>query len=135
MIAEKPKADIDSYFEEVQPRMKTLIEEQLKEMESAKIIMTLLVRWKKPVKLANTLDPEDVEGAQDIRGNTSDNYTRVEMPFSSLMTEFFEGSHIYDLIQRMFAHIKTQAENPRMPESGFTLDQIMHLNINFHRLG
>ena len=115
--------------------MKTLIEEQLKEMESAKIIMTLLVRWKKPVKLANTLDPEDVEGAQDIRGNTSDNYTRVEMPFSSLMTEFFEGSHIYDLIQRMFAHIKTQAENPRMPESGFTLDQIMHLNINFHRLG
>ena len=135
MIAEKPKTDIDSYFEEVQPRMKTLIEEQLKEMESAKIIMTLLVRWKKPVKLANTLDPEDVEGAQDIRGNTSDNYTRVEMPFSSLMTEFFEGSHIYDLIQRMFAHIKTQAENPRMPESGFTLDQIMHLNINFHRLG
>ena len=83
MIAEKPKTDIDSYFEEVQPRMKTLIEEQLKEMESAKIIMTLLVRWKKPVKLANTLDPEDVEGAQDIRGNTSDNYTRVEMPFSS----------------------------------------------------
>ena len=135
MIAEKPKTDIDSYFEEVQPRMKTLIEEQLKEMESAKIIMTLLVRWKKPVKLANTLDPEDVEGAQDIRGNTSDNYTRVEMPFSSLMTEFFEGSHIDDLIQRMFAHIKTQAENPRMPESGFTLDQIMHLNINFHRLG
>ena len=135
MIAEKPKTDIDSYFEEVQPRMKTLIEEQLKEMESAKIIMTLLVRWKKPVKLANTLDPEDVEGAQDIRGNTSDNYTRVEMPFSSLMAEFFEGSHIYDLIQRMFAHIKTQAENPRMPESGFTLDQIMHLNINFHRLG
>ena len=34
----------------------------------------------------------------------------------------------------MLAHIKTQVENPRMPESGFTLDQIMHLHINFHRL-
>ena len=30
--------------------------------------------------------------------------------------------------------MKTQVENPRMPESGFTLDQIMHLHINFHKL-
>ena len=34
----------------------------------------------------------------------------------------------------MFAHIKGQAENPRMPESSFTIDQIMHLHINFHEL-
>ena len=103
-------------------------------MGSAKIIMTLWVRWKKPVKLAITLDPEDVEGVQGIRGNTGDDYIRVEMSFNSLMIEFFEGSDINDLIQRMFAYIKTQVENPQMPESGFTLDQIMHLHINFHRL-
>ena len=35
----------------------------------------------------------------------------------------------------MLAHIKTQVENPRMPESGFPLDKIMHLHVNFHRLG
>ena len=34
----------------------------------------------------------------------------------------------------MIAHIKTQVENPRMLESAFTLDKIMHLNINFHKL-
>ena len=28
----------------------------------------------------------------------------------------------------------SQFENPRMPESGFSLDKIMHLYINFHRL-
>ena len=56
------------------------------------------------------------------------------MPFNSLMTEFFEGSNTAEVIQRMFEHIKTQVENPQMPESGFTLDQIMHLHINFHRL-
>ena len=50
------------------------------------------------------------------------------------MTEFFEGSDINDLIQRMLAHIKTQVENPRMRESSFSLDKIMHLYINFHRL-
>ena len=80
--------------------------------------MTLWVRWKKSVKLAITVDSEDVEGAQDMRGNTSDNYTRVEMAFNSLMTEFFEGSDINGLMQLMFAHITTQAENPEMPERG-----------------
>ena len=34
----------------------------------------------------------------------------------------------------MFAHIKTQTENPKLPESEFTLDQILNLYINFHRL-
>ena len=77
---------------------------------------------------------EDTKAAQDIDGITGDNYIRVEMPFNSLMTEFFEGSDINDLIQRMLAYIKTQVENPRMPESGFSLDKIMHLYINFHRL-
>ena len=73
--------------------------------------MTLRVRWKKPVKLAITLDPVDVEGAQEIGGNTSDNYTRAEMPFNSQMIEFFKGSDINDLTQRMFAYIKIQVEN------------------------
>ena len=67
-------------------------------------------------------------------GITGGNYVRVEMPFNSLMTEFFEGSDINDLIQRMLAYIKAQTENPKFPESGFTLDKIMHLYINFHKL-
>ena len=66
--------------------------------------------------------------------NKEDGYVRVKMPFNSLMTEFFQGRDINDLIQRMLAYIKTQVENPRMPESGFSLDKIMHLYINFHRL-
>ena len=34
----------------------------------------------------------------------------------------------------MLAYIKTQVENSGMPESGFTLDKMMHLYINVHRL-
>ena len=52
-------------------------------------------------------------------GATNDSYIRVEMPFNSLMTEFFEGGGANDLMQRMLEHIKTQAENPRIPESVF----------------
>ena len=85
------------------------------------------MRWKKPIKSLIELHPEDAENAQDIDGNTDDNYSRVEMPF-------FEGSDGNDLIQCMVAHIKAQVENLLMPKSGFTLDKIMHLYINFHRL-
>ena len=46
--------------------------------------------------------------------NSGDNYIRVEMPFNSLMTEFFEGGDISDLIQSILAHIKTQIKNPLM---------------------
>ena len=34
----------------------------------------------------------------------------------------------------MFAHIKTHIENPRLLESGFALDRIMHLRIKFDML-
>ena len=47
------------------------------------------------------LGPEDAENGQDIDGNTGNNYTRVEMLFDSLMKEFFEGSNINELMQRM----------------------------------
>ena len=134
VIPGTPKTDIHSYFDQTKPHVKTLIKNQLKEMGSAKIIMTLLVRWKKRIMPLIELDPEDAQNAQDLDDNIGDNYIRVEMPFNSLMTEFFEGSDINDLIQRMLAYIKAQTENPKFPESGFRLDKIMHLYINFHRL-
>ena len=126
--------DIDSYFDQTKPHIKTLIKNHLKEMRSAKIIMTLWLRWKKPVMSLIKVGPEDAKNVQDSDGSTGDNYIKVEMSFNTLMTEFFEGSDINDLIQGILAHIKTQVENPRMPESGFSLDKIMHLYINFHRL-
>ena len=76
------------------------------------------------------LDPEDAKNARDLDDGTSgDNYIRNEMPFNSLMTEFFEANDINDLIQRMLAYIKAQTENPKFPESDFTLDKITHLHI------
>ena len=57
VIPGTPKTDIDSYFDQTKPYIKSLIKDQLKEMQSAKVIMTLWLRWKNPVKLAITLDP------------------------------------------------------------------------------
>ena len=128
------KRDIDSYFDQAKPHIKTLIKNQLKEIGSAKIIMTIWVRWKKPIMPLLELGTEDAENAQEINGNTGDNCIKVEMPFNSLMTEFFEGNDINESMQHMLAHIKTQVENPRMPDSGLMLDKILDLYISFHRL-
>ena len=57
-------------------------------MEPAKIIMTLKVRCKKPIMPLIELGSEDAKNAQDVDGSASDNYTRLEVPFNSLMTEF-----------------------------------------------
>ena len=59
VIPGAPKTDIDSYFDQTKPHIKTFIKNQLREMGSAKIIMTLWVVWKKPLKLLIKLDPED----------------------------------------------------------------------------
>ena len=67
-----PKTGIDSYFDQTKPHIKTLIKNQLKEMGSAKIIVTLWVRWKKPIEPLIELDPEDLEDAQDIEDNAGD---------------------------------------------------------------
>ena len=233
MIPGASKTDIDNYFYQTKPHIKTLIKNQLKEMGSAKIIMTLWVRWKKPIKPFIGLGLEDLEDAQDIAGNAGDKgrpappvstsldefekeemkksksgvknklnkwhdwlvdyvpkpiknaagkifltakisilglydgvkntlkgdvgnqkqtenntdlttheneggpgdgYTRVDMPFNSLATEFFEASDINDLIKSRLAYIRAQTENPKFHESGFSIDKTTHLYINFHRL-
>ena len=59
-----PKTDTDSYFNQGKPHIETLIKNQLKEMRSVKIIMTLYVRWKKLKERALIeLDPEDTKNA------------------------------------------------------------------------
>ena len=120
MIPGVPNTDIDGYFDQTKPHIKTLIKNQLKEMGSAKIIMTLWVRWKKRIMLLIELHADDAKNAQDLDdGATCNNYIRVEMPFNSLMTEFFDISDINDLIELMLAYIKAQTENPQPDDRVF----------------
>ena len=50
VIAAAPKTGIYSCFDQTKPYIKTLIKNQLKEMGSTKIIMTVWVSWKKPIE-------------------------------------------------------------------------------------
>lgn len=68
------------------------------------------------------LGPDDLEGVQDKDGNTGDKDVNIKVPLNSFMS--FLKAVI--LMSHMLAHIKTQVENSRIPERGFTLVQIMH---------
>ena len=59
------------FFDQIKPQINTLIENQLKEKGSAKIIMTLWVVWKKPIKLLIKL-PENAKNAQELDDGTTD---------------------------------------------------------------
>ena len=78
------------------------------------------------------LTPEEFKEAEDIPGEGHE--IVVDKPFNSKMTEIFQGSNIEETLEQMFAYIKTEIENHALPESGFTLDSIIHLDIRFHKL-
>ena len=58
VIPGTPKTKIDAQLEQAKPHTKASVEDYLKEMQSAKVIMTLWVRQKRYVKVAITLDPK-----------------------------------------------------------------------------
>ena len=91
-------------------------------MNAVKVQMHLWIMWKKKE-----------EEKQAWQGSKT-HETLVDKPFNSRMTEVFQGSNVEEILQGMFAHIKTQIEHPVLPKSGFTLDQIMYLDIDFHQL-
>ena len=127
-----PKTDVDTYIEKITPYMKTLIEQQIREMGSAKVQLCMWIKWKKREEIIIQLTPEEFEQAEDIPGEVHE--IIVEKAFNSKMMEIFQGSNIDEILEKMFAYIKTQTENPALPKSGFTLDSIMHLDISFHEL-
>ena len=114
-----PKVDLDTYID--------------RELQSV-VQLHMWVQWRKEEEgPAFRLDGEEREGV-DLSGSTIENAIKVDKVFNSKMTEVFQGSDIDEILSAIFAHIKTQVENPKLPKSRFTLDHIMHLDIDFHKL-
>ena len=62
------------------------------------------------------------------------NEDRVELAFNSLMTSVHRGSDLDQIVDEMIAHMKTQIENPVLLNSRFRFDEVLFLDVNFHRL-
>ena len=58
----------------------------------------------------------------------------VRLPFNSWMADVFQGSDLNEIVNRMFALINTQIENPALANSRFIFDEVLFLGVNFHPL-
>ena len=50
------------------------------------------------------------------------------------MADVFQGSDLNEIVNRMFALINTQIENPALANSRFIFDEVLFLGVNFHPL-
>ena len=72
--------------------MRSLIEQQIRKMESAKIQLCMWMKWKKTEEMVIQHTPEEFEKAKGIPGEVHE--IIVEKAFNSKMMEVFQGSNI-----------------------------------------
>ena len=92
--------NIKRYIELNTEKLKTLIEDQLRDLGSVKVQTTLWVKW------------------------VMDGDIFVDKAFNSKMTEIFQESNLGEVIEKLTTHMKTQMENPALPRSVFTVHNI-----------
>ena len=79
------KTDTDTNIDRILPYMRALVEQQIKEMGSAKIQLCMWIKWKKTKEMVIQLNPEEFEQAENIFGEGHD--VIVEKAFNSKMME------------------------------------------------
>ena len=58
----------------------------------------------------------------------------VELAFNSRMTNIYNLSDMNEIVNEMTAHMKQQIENPALLNSRFVFDEVLHMDVDFHRL-
>ena len=58
----------------------------------------------------------------------------VELVFNSRMANVYNLSDMNETVNEMIAHMKQQIENPALSNSKFVFDEVLHMNVDFHRL-
>ena len=59
---------------------------------------------------------------------------RVHGAFNRRLIEIHQSSNLNEIVDGMIVHMKTQIKNPALLRSGFKLDELLCLDINFHQL-
>ena len=115
----RPRMDVDTFFEWIRQNLINLLNRELTDLGSERVQTTAWIRFK--------------QALEDDFGNVI-GFDRVELPFNSRMTEIFQGSDLNEIVNEMFAHMRTQIENPALRNSRFVFNEILFLDVNFHQL-
>ena len=104
----RPEMDVETFFNHIREKLIDLIKRELTLLNSARVQMTTWIRFIK-----------------------DDN--RVELAFNGRMTNVHQGSDLDQIVDGMIAHMMTQIENPALLKSRFRFNEVLFLDINFHR--
>ena len=63
-----------------------------------------------------------------------DGVEQVELAFNSRMLAVYNLSDMDKIVSEMITHMAQQIENPALKDSKFVFDEVIHMNIDFHRL-
>ena len=111
--------DIDTFFDWIRQNLIDLMNRELTDLGSARVQTTASIR--------------SIQALEDDFGNIIGS-DRVDIAFSSRMTEIYQGSDLNEIIDEMLAYMRTQIENPALTNSRFVFDEVLFLDVNFHQL-
>ena len=115
----RSRMGIDTFFDWIRENLIDLMNRELTDLGSAKVQTTAWIRFRMEVEDEN----RNVIGVD-----------RVDKPFNSKMTEINQGSDLNEIVNEMLAHMKMQVKNPALANSRFVFDEVLFLNVNFHKL-
>ena len=58
----------------------------------------------------------------------------VELAFNSRMLNIYNLSDMNEIVNEMISHMKQQIENPALSDSKFVFNEVVNMDVNFHRL-
>ena len=58
----------------------------------------------------------------------------VELAFNSRMLNIYNLSNMNEVVNAMITHMKQQIENPALSDSKFVFNEVIHMDVDFHRL-
>ena len=105
----RPRMDVETFFHRIRGDLIDLIKRELNNLNSARVQTTTWIRFVKD---------DD----------------RVELAFKSRITNVHQGSDLDRIVDGMIAQMMTQTENPALLNSRFRFDEVLFLDISFHRL-
>ena len=111
--------DVDTFFDRIRQNLIDLISRELTDLSSARVQTTVWIRF--------------VQALKDDFGNIIGS-DRVELPFNSRIMDIYQGSDSNEIVNEMFAHMRTQIENPALTNSRFVFDEVLFLNVSFYQL-
>ena len=108
-VLSTPHGIAHTLYRVIRERLIELFKRELNDLNSARIQTTTWVRFIK-----------DDDGG--------------ELAFNSRTTNVLQGSDLEQIVDEMISHMKTQIENPALLNSRFRFDEVLFLDVNFHRL-